>query len=560
MLSAVREIGKIFLSKKGEASLRPIEGTVLAIEIDGEKGFFKGIDLEDFDTKKIDKYLYKEGASKGNRPAPFAPLTDSKKTFNKIKTWVKNCYDNMKDDLISNIFKALQQDERIINALKEKIKDLPKKKSKFLTLKLNNGFLGDYPLFVKAIHIFETLRVKKSSASGNVCSVCGEVKEVSGKIDVFKFYTIDKPGFIIGGFKEEFAWKNFPVCGDCKLLLEKGKQFIESKLRFNFYGLNYYIIPKLLIGGEGILEEIIEILSDTKKTIALKERTKKRLTSDENEILEYLSEKEDILTLNFLFLQKQQSAERILLLIEDVFPSRIRKIFDAKDYVDTLFSEDYNFGRIRAFFSKSDEDKRTYDLDKYFLEIVDRVFKGRPIDFTFLVKFFMLRIRKEFVKDGYFLPRVKDALMNITFFERLGLITFKEVSMEQSLFEEIFQKYGKVLNTPEKRGIFLLGVLTQLLLNVQYSKRGSTPFTKKLKSLKMDEKDIKAILPKVQNKLEEYDSFDKGKRLIAQEASRYLLSSENWKIPVDEINFYFACGMNLNDEIAEVSYKKIKEV
>jgi len=34
---------------------------------------------------------------------------------------------------------------------------------------------------------------------------------------------------------------------------------------------------------------------------------------------------------------------------------------------------------------------------------------------------------------------------------------------------------------------------------------------KNLKGLKLDEEDFIGLLPKVQNKLEEYDSFDKGK-------------------------------------------------
>ena len=127
--------------------------------------------------------------------------------------------------------------------------------------------------------------------------------------------------------------------------------------------------------------------------------------------------------------------------------------------------------------------------------------------------------------------------------------------MERNIFEEIFTKYGKALNTPAKRGIFLLGALTQMLLNKQYLDRNSKPFMKKLKGLKMDERDIKALLPDVQNKLEEYDSFDKGKRIIAQEASKYILEAgENWKLTVDEINFFFSCGMNLFEEITSIAY------
>jgi len=73
----------------------------------------------------------------------------------------------------------------------------------------------------------------------------------------------------------------------------------------------------------------------------------------------------------------------------------------------------------------------------------------------------------------------------------------------------------------------------------------------------MDERDIKALLPKVQNKLEEYDSFDKGKRSIASEASKYLLEAgDGWRMPVDEINYYFCCGMNLTENIADIVYSK----
>jgi len=244
------------------------------------------------------------------------------------------------------------------------------------------------------VYFEETKRSK--SANTGVCSICSfSGKDVSGKTDVFKFYTIDKPGFITGGFKEAEAWKNYPVCLECKTFLEIGKKFIENNLNFKFYGLNYLLIPRLLLmENQMMLEEIINILSDTKKSVALKDRIKKRITSDENEIIEYFSKENDVLTLNFLFLQRQQSAERILLLIEDVLPSRIRKVFDAKDYVDRLFNEEFNFGKIRTFYSKSDENKRSNDLDKYFLQIVDSVFKGRKLNFSFIVKFFMAVIRK----------------------------------------------------------------------------------------------------------------------------------------------------------------------
>lgn len=561
MLSSIKDIGKLASITETQR-----DGKVLSIHLNVDKQTYSGIEIEDFDSGKIIQYLYKEGASKGNVPSPFCPITEPQKTYKKIEGWLKQC-SNVDDNafkaetsFITKVFETIRVNrEAIIADIAKKVQDLPKKKGegRFLTCKINEKYLGAYEIFRKAAEYFDYKKFEGSSSVNKICAICGTTSKV-GKIDIFKFSSTDKPGFITGGFDDSLAWRNFPVCFECKASLENGKKFLDAKLNFRFYGLNYYLIPRLLIGSKNVLKEILNIISDTTKAVALKERTKKRITSDENEILEYLSEVKDILTINFLFLRRDQSAERILLLIEDVFPSRIKKIFDAKDYVDSIFEEDFNFGRIRTFFSKSDDGKRESDLNKYFLEIVDSVFKGNRLDFSFLVKFYMAVIRKEFINEGYFSYRVKDALMNTAFFERLNLITFEGVeNMYEGILSSVFDRYGKFFGSSAKRGIFLMGVLTQLLLNKQWSERNAKPFTKKLKGLKMDEKDIKALLPEVQNKLEEYDAFDKGKRLIASEISKYLLEAgDGWKMSVDEINFYFACGMNLVDDIASIIYQK----
>ena len=557
MLSSVIKIGNLVGNIK-----KKIDGYLLAIVLN-EDNLFKDVEIEQFQIEKISRYLYKERESKGNKPAPIAPVTDVEKTFKKIKSWIDTCIKipdltGNEKKLIKSIASAFEKEnQKIIDSLKSKTTELSKKEGKFLTTKLNNGqkYIGDYEFFQRAYKHLSLQKIQKSSAENKACSICGEIKDnVSARTFVYNFDTDDKPGFISEFNKQNF-WKNIPVCQECRELLKKGREFIDSKLTFKFYGLKYQLIPKTLLNEDEIISEVIDILSDTHKTISLKERTIKRLTNDENEILEYLSEKGDVISLNFLFLQTKQSAERILLLIEDVLPSRIRNIFEAKGIVDKVYGEEFNLGKIRTFFSKSDDERKNSDLDKYFLEVIDSVFKGKKLDFSFLTKFFMQPIRKEFIADSY-LPRIKDAMMCMSFFEKLGLINFEEEEvMEKSIFEEIFTKFGKSLSTPAKRGIFLLGVLTQMLLNKQNYVRSSKPFMKKLKSLKMDEKDIKSLLPEVQNKFEEYEIFDKGKKVIAKEASGYFLAAgDNWKMSVDEINFYFVCGMNLSDEIKKVVY------
>lgn len=568
MLSAIKDIGD-FAAEETITSDRQKGAKIISIVLNLTKLSF-GIELEDFDIKKLALYLFKPGASKGNAPAPFSPLnrTAAEKTYRKIEKWLNNCNKTkgIRDTdkaFLDNVEKLLDDSRaQIVEALKSKVHDLPKRRgeSLYLTLKFEAAkeYLGEYDVFTTCSKELTEAKFKMSAGENQVCSVCGLTKaEVSGKTGVYKFYTIDKPGFIAGGLKEDIAWRNFPVCEECKTALERGKAFVEAKLSFRFHGLNYYLIPRLLVGRQDALEEILSVLSDTTKSINLKKSIKKRITDDENEILDYLAQKSDTIALNFLFLRREQSAERILLLIEDVLPSRLSRLFIAKDYVDGIFNDDFNFYKLREFFSKSDEAKREYDLTKYFLAVIESVFKGQLQDYLFLLKFFMSSIRKEFIKDRYFNFRVKDALMDTVFLEYLGLITFEEAVMEESVFDGVFDRYGGSFKTPAKRGIFLLGALTQLLLNKQWSDRKAKPFMKKLKGLKMSEKDLKALLPDVQNKLEEYDSFDKGKRKIATEASKYILEAgEAWKMPVDEINFYFACGMNLVDQVAEVVYKK----
>jgi CRISPR-associated protein Csh1 len=460
MLSSVIKIGDLVGNIK-----KKIDGYLLAIVLD-ENNLFRDVEIEQFQIEKISRYLYKERESKGNKPAPIAPVNikEPEKTFKKIKSWIDACIkipdltDNEKK-LIKSISDALEKEnQKIIDSLKSKTIELSKKEGKFLTIKLNNGqkYIGDYEFFQRAYKHLSLQKIQKSSAENKSCSICGEIKDnVSARTFVYNFDTDDKPGFISEFNKQNF-WKNIPVCQECRELLKKGREFIDSKLTFKFHGLKYQLIPKTLLNEDEIISEAIDILSDTHKTISLKERTVKRLTNDENEILEYLSEKGDVISLNFLFLQTKQSAERILLLIEDILPSKIRNIFEAKEVVDKVYGEEFNFGKIRTFFSKSDDERKNSDLDKYFLEVVNSVFKGKKLALSFLTKFFMQPIRKEFVTDSYYLPRIKDAMMCMSFFEKLGLINFEEEEvMGKSIFEEIFAKYGKSLNFYKKRNIFI---------------------------------------------------------------------------------------------------------
>ncbi|MGC8970985.1 MAG: TIGR02556 family CRISPR-associated protein [bacterium] len=579
MLEAVKELGELVIKRENKDILESLVEdpnsngkykNVLTITFKKEENnlYFSDVEVEEYKRDYIMRYLYRSGSGNGPDFSPTAKLTEPEKTFPmKILGWFNRTLKDKNINLgtedrtfLTRIQEELEKNkEYIMQRIGEVRQDIPKKESIFITIKIEKDgedyYPGDFEVFRRLLRKNVERKDLEIFSEDKVCSICKEKKDVViGNAGVYAFYTLDKPGFIVGGFKEALAWRNFPVCLDCKIALEEGKRFIKENLEFKFAGLTYQLIPKFIVGKDA-MKDVVDIFINSSKIFSLKKEVKRAYLADEEEILDYLKDSQDLLTLNFLFIKEQRAAEKILLLIEDVFPSRLKRIFLAKEYVDRLFDENFTFKTIRNFFSKSDPNNREYDLDKYFLELVDSVFKDRAIDRSFIMNFLMMRIRDNFIKDQNLRYIVRDALISIIFLENLNLVDMEVKPMESRIFDDLFKKYDPTFETPAKRGLFLLGALTELLLRKQYKDRNSKPFIKELKSLKMDKKDFIGLLPKIQNKLEEYNAFDKGKRILAEEASHYLLlAGDNWGMSVDEMNFYFACGMNLVQEVADIVY------
>ena len=110
--------------------------------------------------------------------------------------------------------------------------------------------------------------------------------------------------------------------------------------------------------------------------------------------------------------------------------------------------------------------------------------------------------------------------------------------------EAIFGSFPEFFNRNSQRAVFTVGVLAQLLLNIQHTERGATPFRTKLQGLRLDQRKVSALLPEIQNKFEEYNK--NYYRELEGLASEYLIqASSDWGLSKDEVSFYFVLGMNL---------------
>ncbi len=559
MLTALKDLGEILLAKEQKSRVDILienpdsNGTykvVWALEFD-QNLVFQKVGVEEFKAETPHLYLYKR-ASGSNAPdfSPTSRVTEPQKTFiKKVLKWFEN---HKKIPEIEKIYNELVKNrDKVLNSLEELYKQT--KENKILTIKIDGKYLYEVQMIdFKKILLEDYLdKIKEIAKKNGVCSVCGEKKEeVFTTSLVYKFYTLDKECYITGGFNKKEAWKNFPICEDCFLKIDLAKKYVEEHLKFSFYGKSYYLIPKMILNVPQALEEINEILTSEEKIQKLTNEQRNTITGDKEEILDIIKDYKDIVSFYFLFLKKENSAERILLLIEDVFPSRIHTIFNIKAKVDKIFQESYTFGKLNEFLK---------DFDRLFFEIVDKIFRGGRIDSSTLLQIFNKKIQDEFLNGKRFQEKVTDALMNMKFFEELGLLNSEEKKMVNTKFDKVYEKIGKSLDTSAKRGVFLLGALTQMLLNIQKRERGSTPFIKRLKGLKMNEEDIKGLLPKVMNKLIEYDRFDKGKQELAQEIAKNFLSQKKFGLAIDEINFYFAAGMALSKDVANILYEENDE-
>lgn len=599
MIEAIRNIGEYALEKEGKSIDNPLEilidnpanrdtKNVLFILLNEENGEFeyRGIETEEYSKEKLKEYLYKKGSPKGTDITPTSMVTEREKTFNiKILNWFKNYNSdkNNRNEMLRNIYPCIEESkEKILQDLKEKTAI----ENNIISFKINGKYLGELEIFRnilvdKASENFYKKFGKISKSENKLCSICKKKSdEVYGFVSTFNFYTVDKPGFISGGFRQKDAWKNYPVCLNCALTLEDGKKYLEDNLSFNFYGFRYLLIPKFMKGVKKDIQKDIFKKIEIQKDPQFGKKAIKHLTNDENEVLKTMSEQRNYLNNNFLFYSAPKGFNgavfNILLYIEDILPSRLKELFKIKEVVDQeeIFQNceidiyqdrkkigkgplEFNFGILRTFFPRI-TNNRTFN--KYFLDIINKIFTKKPVEYDFLLNFIVKKIRDDFMQNYPTKIDTLKAFMLLNYLNKLNILKLKEeVKMEtKNLFmmereekemeekvELFFNKFSDFFGSDIKKAIFLEGVLTQYLLNIQYQERKATPFRIKLKSLKLDEKQIRKLLPEIQNKLEEY-----GKnyyRDLESIISNYFISLGNdWNITNDEISFCFVLGMNLS--------------
>lgn len=623
MINAIAELGKykkslnpdissfdIWLEDSFDGGKNPHLFLIELEKTENETWEYKGIDLRDNREDLKSKLIYKRGSSRGSDKTPTAKVAKKiSGTFNqKILKWFKDCFTKefLKDeekDFLKKISELLEKREDVISKdLEAKQREL-NKKGLVLSVIFKDGdiekFIGDYGFFSKFITEESSIDYKYSKTykqyslcKRKICSVCNNNKsEVFGYFTSLACYTVKNMGMVTSGFDHSNTWKNYPVCLDCALDVEMGIKMMEQDLTFNFYGLKYHLIPKIMNenGRDLVFEEIVESYNRNTK-INNEGNNEERLTNSENEVFSLIKEFDNIVNFNLVFYDKpQKGVFRILSSVEEVFPSRLQQLFAAKKIVDDMFCfQDldndgkrrflFNFGIVKNFFpiERADGKLRKY---KGFLDMAQKIFNGSQIDYDYIVKTAVSYIRKAFVNKeeqhkwkSYYFPIQSFMLLN--FLDKLNLLRnrSKEDQMDQQFFQEFainskeefekktnffFEKFSSFFTDDVRKSTFLIGILAQFLLNIQQQEKHATPFRSKLRGLKMSADDVVSLVPLIQEKLEQYKKnyYKSLEELI----SRHLISAgsqKGWNISADELNYIFVIGMNLSKHFKIETEKK----
>ncbi|WP_313345974.1 TIGR02556 family CRISPR-associated protein [Sedimentibacter sp.] len=541
----------------------------LCFERSREEVIYTGIDVTDYNLNIAQKYLLRRGSSRGTNYGPSAQLTEVNKTLNvKIKAWFKDLQSEESNgndqNIISQIYQLINDNQKEIEAYISQ--NIPKGKDvkNLLTVKVDGKFPADIGKFYHSYSDKIRKKLVGEESYRGTCCLCGEKNvDLLPKVDVFKFYTLDKPGFISGGFSEENIWRNCPVCISCEPVLREGKKYMLDNLGFNFYGLNYYLLPSSTCNQDvqDILVDMLENISN--KSFSFKEGASKEIDSLSDDIFDELAEYGDVNSFRIIFFKKENSAERILLDIKDIFPSRFRELYSAKYKIEETYNiiinEKFNFGYFREFLRKTDNKMRDNDLDNNFLSLAKDIFTGEKLSINTLLPHYMRNIRYAFVNDDKFKDTILYAWIGLSYLYEIGCIDYKREDFMDEKLNEILSNYSAGLDTNVKVALVLTGALVENVMYVQKIElNGATPFVSKLKGLKMRQDDVQGLISEAVNKLKnEYTKYyNDDSRLIIESISDLILKSDViWKLSINEINFYIACGMSLSKKI----YEKLNE-
>lgn len=440
------------------------------------------------------------------------------------------------------------------------------------------NYVGDFEAFRQQVLRIggDTKDEGESDSARGQCCICGaSAVSVSGEVQVpnFKFYTLDKPGSVSGGFDRSRAWRNFPVCGVCRTQLDFSGERVKDKLSFKYYGFRYLLLPSPVQPAETQVFELLRKLIDAKV-----DNTRSHLFSAvEDELLAVIAEEENNrLQVDLLFyvpLSLTVQTFRPTLYISGLLPTRFRELFNAKDRVNghawlqrpghkAFVEGSFTFGSIREIFPAKSGGS-TFDDD--FLAATRAALEKRRFDSARLLSVGMRLVQQDYIGGKGWLFRLADLFRSLLFFELLSPpssmnshqtmhIPDYGISQQAKRVSEFFQNAPNKLSVaPDAQAAFLLGACCGRIEYIQsLAKQGATPFADKYKGFRLNQIDIERLFFDAKEKSRVYGREKETivRDLLICAGAALAACPDYWQLSPDEVSYFFALGHALRSRLA----------
>ena len=544
---------------------------LVSIKFDKD-GNFHSVDGAQITSKRLNALVYKNGPGNGTDPTAISKFGEFPfKTVKRVGKAVKGIAEAIEDKQILQAAESYTNNQKEITALVEQKVD---------ELELNIGSRGLLSVALETDDGFNHLcendevlkwfvddslagygKSKKGAnddclAENATCSICHQVADrIFGNFNELKTYNLDKPGMITGGFSNHQTARNLPICELCAGKVSLGLNTALTSFSYRMAGQTYLLLPECI--NSELREIVVELAREKRERETLRDDELGAITEDEDEILTELADRfaeSDQVSLKFIFYEAKNESWRVKAEIDQVLPSRLKAVLDAKKAVERRpWRGDKDFlsmSVVREFAAAVSTNSK-----REFLAQVSAIFAGKTIDRNLVLRNCVdtiLKAMKQDEKKANWV--VRRAWMLLDFYQTLSIISpQKGKPMNTNLSEK--SSYGKFLDlnpdffgTPEKRVAFLTGALARSVMNAQSKKLGSTPFSKKFRGMRINKDSLKKLLADSQEKLRAYDAdnFSSNRNLIELICEQWVACGDKFSLTQDETTFLFTVGMTLN--------------
>lgn len=415
-------------------------------------------------------------------------------------------------------------------------------------------------------------RFDRNTRTTGVCFVCGEgPREVYGSFNVLACYNFDKPGTVAGGFDVvRRPARNFPVCAECAVPLADAVSFAEAHLTSACAGLRYMVLPGAATERargwllDGLTKDPVRFSLDrSSDLLAEEEDLRAALVATTEQGLR------DQLSFSLVFFEKDKASWRIQAEVQQVLPSRVRAVWDARRAIeaDPMLAVERSAGRgkkrqrevvpfeLRTMTLRDLTGDETGSVsDRLLREWLCALFAGRTVDRRAFLHQIVRSILATWRREPAFGPSAtRRAWAVYRFAATTGLIDVQEGTMPEvpnSPFGRYCGEHPEFFDRPEKIAAFLVGCYCATVASVQRRERGAAPFAKKYQGRLVERRLLERLYREGREKLAQYGKLGLVARDLDPDlAEAFVACGEGWRASADETSFAFTLGLSLQYRI-----------